>query len=325
MALTLRVAAERWHAHLVDTMQSFPGLVPVVKGNGYGFGRARLAGVAASLGADEVAVGTVHELVDVAGVATRLVLTPALADELASTPVDAVVTVGSPRHVEELVRSGTADGRRVVVKVRSAMGRYGVEARDVDDVLGQVADTGATVHGIAVHPPLAGSAAEHAAEVTALLASSRVPAGLAVYVSHLDTASYGALREAHSSHPFRIRLGTALWHGDKSFLHLVADVVDVRLVRAGERAGYRLTPIPRDGHLVLVTAGTAHGVHPLPGDLSPFHFARRRLPLLEPPHMHTSMVLALGDEAVPGVGDVVDVQRPLTQTLVDQIVEHGAG
>jgi hypothetical protein len=41
--------------------------------------------------------------------------------------------------------------------------------------------------------------------------------------------------------------------------------------------------------------------------------------------MHTSMALALDDGAVPGVGDVVDVQRPLTQTLVDRIVEHAAG
>jgi hypothetical protein len=37
--------------------------------------------------------------------------------------------------------------------------------------------------------------------------------------------------------------------------------------------------------------------------------------------MHTSMVLALDDGAVPVVGDEVDVQRPLTQTLVDRVVE----
>lgn len=81
MALTLRIDSSGWRAHLAATVAAFPGLVPVVKGNGYGFGRARLAGVAAALDVDEVAVGTVHELPDLpAGALTRLVLTPALDD-----------------------------------------------------------------------------------------------------------------------------------------------------------------------------------------------------------------------------------------------------
>ena len=80
--------------------------------------------------------------------------------------------------------------------------------------------------------------------------------------------------------------------------------------------------MPADGHLVMVTAGTAHGVQPLAGDLSPFHFARRRLTLLEAPHMHTSMLFVPAGDPLPSVGDQVDVQHPLTRTLVDRIVEH---
>jgi hypothetical protein len=70
----------------------------------------------------------------------------------------------------------------------------------------------------------------------------------------------------------------------------------------------------------MVGAGTAHGVHPLPDGRSPFHHARRRLGLLEPPHMHTTMVLVAMDEPCPDTGDRVDVQRPLTTTLVDELV-----
>ena len=55
-----------------------PGLVPVVKGNGYGFGRRPLAAIAAEL-ADTIAVGTVHELDDVPAGSTPVVLTPTLA------------------------------------------------------------------------------------------------------------------------------------------------------------------------------------------------------------------------------------------------------
>src|SRR6185295_13140008 len=115
------------------------------------------------------------------------------------------------------------------------------------------------------------------------------------------------------------RLGTALWHGDKSFLQLDADVLAVHPVREGDRAGYQLTEVPGDGHLVLVSAGSAHGVAPLPNGASPFHFARTRLMMLEPPHMHTSMLFVPDDAVSPAVGDRVDVQRPLISTLVDRI------
>jgi hypothetical protein len=52
-----------------------------------------------------------------------------------------------------------------------------------------------------------------------------------VYASHLD-AAVAAVRAAGDDERWRIRLGTALWHGDKSSLHLTADVLDVRPVRA---------------------------------------------------------------------------------------------
>ena len=69
--------------------------------------------------------------------------------------------------------------------------------------------------------------------------------------------------------------------------------------------------MPDDGRLVVVGAGTAHGVQPLDDGRSPFHFARQRLALLEPPHMHTSMLYVPTGDSCLGVGDVVDVQRPL--------------
>jgi hypothetical protein len=77
--------------------------------------------------------------------------------------------------------------------------------------------------------------------------------------------------------------------------------------------------MPVDGRLVMVGAGTAQGLHPLPDGRSPFHFERRRLPLLEPPHMHTSMVVVAAGKPGPEVGDHVDVQRPLIDTFVDEV------
>ena len=53
--VTLQLDAERWREHLATVAGAVPGLVPVIKGNGYGFGNGRLARKAAWLGTDTVA------------------------------------------------------------------------------------------------------------------------------------------------------------------------------------------------------------------------------------------------------------------------------
>lgn len=314
MSLRLTVREDAWRAHLDAVARSFPGLVPVVKGNGYGFGRNWLAGEARRLGRP-IAVGTVFEAVDLPGDVPAVVLTPTLTVPPGLAP-DTLLTVGARHHLDALVRAGWAGP--VLVKVESAMRRYGRPPAEAVELVAAAGRAGLPVAGLSVHPPLAGTAQEHGAMVEAAIAGTD-PA-LAVWVSHLDAGTYAALIERHPERNWRIRLGTSLWHGDKSFLRLDASVLDVKPVRAGERAGYRLTPVPADGHLVMVAAGSAHGVAPLPDGRSPFHFARRRLDLLEPPHMHTSMLTVPTGGPVPAPGDRVDVQRPLTQTLVDEVV-----
>ncbi|HET9421912.1 MAG TPA: alanine racemase, partial [Nocardioides sp.] len=78
MSLTLTVDGERWRAHLHGFAERHPGLVPVAKGNGYGFTLGRLARRAEWLGADTLAVGTYEELPEVASRfdGDILVLTP---------------------------------------------------------------------------------------------------------------------------------------------------------------------------------------------------------------------------------------------------------
>ena len=62
MPLTLYVDGARWRTHLQQVRDAHPGIVPVLKGNGYGFGIERLASRAAWLGVDTVAVGTYGEV-----------------------------------------------------------------------------------------------------------------------------------------------------------------------------------------------------------------------------------------------------------------------
>jgi alanine racemase len=302
VTITLTVRTAPWRAHVARVASAVEGLVPVVKGNGYGFGRVALAEIASEF-CDTVAVGTVHELDGLPVELHAVVLTPTLT---APASTDPVLTVGHRAHLDCLAGwSG-----RVLVKLESSMHRYGASPELID--LARV--RGLDVIGVSLHLPLVGTSAEHADEIRTRIAD--VDADLPVWLSHLDPQTYASLPATHTD---RLRLGTSLWHGDKSALQLRADVLDVRPVRDGQPAGYRQGQVDGDGHLVMIGAGTASGVTALSDGRSPFHFERRRLRLHEAPHMHTSMVFVPDGDPVPTIGDHVDLQRPLTMTTVDAV------
>ncbi len=321
MAVTLHVERQRWQAHIAATWKAYPQLVAVIKGNGYGFGRACLADLAAEHGGAEVAVGTLAELASPPMPGERalrvMVLTPALAHELDPRP-DAVLTVASQRHVEEL-RAARYRGA-VVVELATPLGRFGVARAELAGLLSTLAGAGLELHGFGLHFPLVTSSSENVRAVEASLPDLGPTS--TVYLSHVGAEDLATLGSRHPDVHFRPRIGTQLWLGDKAALRLRADTLERRRVSAGERVGYRSSAVPADGHVVVVAGGTAHGIHPLPDGRSPFHFARTRLALVEPPHMHTSLLFVPFGDPLPEVGDELDLQRPMTQTLVDRIVEH---
>ena len=309
MALRLTVQRAAWESHIDSVASNVDGLVPVVKGNGYGFGRATLHPLIKGL-SDFVCVGTIHELDGVADRVTPIVLTPTLVPP-ASPQV--VLTVGS---VDDIAALAGWHGR-VIIKLQSSMRRYGATLTELDAVIAAARAAAFGIIGYSLHLPLAGTEHDRLAEVDRCL--DHIDPRQPLWLSHLQPQTYSALRARRPDQQFRLRLGTALWHGDKSFLQLHAEVVAVHPVREGDHAGYHLTEIAADGHIVLIGAGSAHGVAPLPNGASPFHFERHRLELLEPPHMHTSMIVVPAGSPCPAVGDRVDVQRPLITTLVDEI------
>ena len=314
MGLRLHVHRAAWQRSIDRVATDMPGLIPVVKGNGYGFGRQVLMPIASRL-AMHIAVGTVFEALDVPTDRTAVVLTPALGALPASLPNSAVLTVGHAAHVDDLRRNQwTGD---VALKLRSTMHRFGVEPGEVGPIVAAIAASGANLAMYSLHLDLAGSDDEHLDEISTWLA--HLDPTVPVSVSHLQADAFRRLRVAHPHRAFTIRLGTALWHADKSLLQLRADVVDLHPIEAGTRAGYRATVVPADGHLIVIAAGSAHGVQPLDDGRSPFHFARQRVTLLEPPHMHSSLAFVPTGQPCPLIGDEVDVQRPLITTNVDEI------
>jgi len=168
MTFRLHVDGSRWSNHLASVRRAFPGLVPVIKGNGYGFGQGLAAKQAAQLRLDTVAVGVPGEIADVAErfageivvlepwdpsysvgrgrlfAAQRVVLTISRADALRAIAVE----------------SGVGPPIRVVLEGRTSLQRFGMSTDELADGLSDpvVADAVTAgrlqVVGLSLHLPM---------------------------------------------------------------------------------------------------------------------------------------------------------------------------
>lgn len=316
MTLQLNVDSAAWRRHVSETAKSLGDLIPVVKGNGYGFGRATLIEHAQQISHD-IAVGTIFEAHDVPSNCRAFVLTPAgkALPPQKNLAKNIVLTVGSVSHVQNLRDAGWHGD--VVIKLRSSMNRYGADSSELSALVAAVQAAGLNQIGWSVHPPLDGTPQSHATEIGNII--SGVDSDLPWFVSHVDAENLTDLRKKFANKKIRVRSGTQLWLGDKSMFELNADVLDARPVKSGNVVGYRNITLHQDGTLVMIGAGTSHGVQLVGAELSPFHFNSTRLSLVEPSHMHTSMVFVPANQTAPKTGDMVDVQQPLTRVYPDII------
>jgi alanine racemase len=316
VTLQLNVDSAAWRRHVSETVKNLGDLIPVVKGNGYGFGRATLIEHAQKISRD-IAVGTIFEAHDVPPNCRTFVLTPvgkALPPNK-NLAKNIVLTVGSVSHVQNL-RDVNWHGD-VVIKLRSSMNRYGADSSELNALVAAVQAAGLTQIGWSVHPPLDGTPQSHATEIGNII--SNIDSDLPSFVSHIDADSLVDLCNKFANKTIRVRSGTQLWLGDKSMFELNADVLDARPVKSGAVVGYRNITLHQDGTLIMIGAGTSHGVQLVGAELSPFHFNSTRLSLVEPSHMHTSMVFVPANQTAPKPGDMVDVQQPLTRVYPDII------
>jgi alanine racemase len=347
MSLTLSVDGDRWRRHLRAVADLTPGLVPVAKGNGYGFGLGRLARKTEWLGVDTLAVGTYDELPEVMQryPGDLLVLTPwrptgsDLPEGLAGRRV--IHTVSRLADLLDLLdRDPDA---RVVLERMTSMRRHGMSAEELRSA-GRLLDRRpARVEGVALHLPLAAGA--HLTEVLGLV-NDVVAAELAtrrLWVSHLSQRELATLRTSYADFEVRPRVGTDLWLGDRDALRVTATVLDVHEVERGDVFGYRGRTVPKGGHILVVSGGTAHGIgleaptgdHSIRaraatlarGGLdavgfvrSPFIVDGKQRLFAEPPHMQASMLFLPHGPQVPAVGDEVEVRVRFTATDVDRVV-----
>jgi len=345
MALTLYVDGDRWRAHLQAVRDAHPGIVPVIKGNGYGFGVARLGELSTWLGVDTVAVGTYAEVPEVSTTftGTVLVLTPWRPSERSAVFDDHVVhTVGRLEDLRALTRR--VERPRVILERMTSMRRHGFSARELREAVQLWAEVGVVrLEGVAFHLPI--SQGSHVAEVDRLM-TDVVAAGMPakrIWVSHLTDTELADLRHRYADFEFRPRIGTQLWLGDRGALSVRATVLDVHPVERGDVFGYRSRTIPKSGHIVVVSGGTAHGIgleaptggaslkdraaRVAKGGLdaagfvrSPYTIDGKQRLFGEPPHMQASMLFLPSGAHVPEVGDEVDVRVRYTATSFDETV-----
>lgn len=338
----LQVDTERWRGHLASVVADAPGLVPVAKGNGYGFGLERLGAEAARLGVDTVAVGLPEEVARVrtAYDGSVLVLTPYHAGT-PDAPDDPHV-VRTVSHLESLRALARWSPRaRVVLELRTTLRRHGLAPEDLPEAARLLREV--DVRGWALHLPLGPGHRGHDAQVVEAVAQLRA-AGIepgTLWVSHLSAGELHGLERDLAPLVLRPRTGTALWLGDRGAMAARGTVLDVTPVARGERYGYRQRRSPVTGALVVVSGGTAHGVGLVAPraatglvarakvaigggleaaglTLSPFTVAGRRRWFAEPPHMQVSMLWLPGGPA-PEVGGELDVDVRYTTTSFDEV------
>lgn len=342
MPLTLYVDTPAWQEHLRAEVARDPGLVPVAKGNGYGFTVPLLTRTAAGLGVGRIAVGTVGDAAaalrmfpgDVIVLETPAETEPLLADgdrRVLYTAASVQGAAGLARH-------------RLIVECRSSLLRQGITESDLA-ALWHATDGGRAIEAFSLHLPIDRPPGTDPAVETARWVSALAAAGYQVrtmYVSHLEAAELTALAAAFPGTDFRQRVGTRLWLGRRSAFRAAATVLQVLPVRRGERLGYRQYRSARDGWLVMVAGGTAHGVGlEAPGAprgllpraralarsglaamnrvRSPFTWDGRKQWFAEPPHMLVSMLLLPRDTEPPKPGMELGAELRYTATLFDHV------
>ena len=326
MPLSLHVDGQKWRSHLSQLISAKPGLVPVIKGNGYGFGLELLAAESTRLGVETVAVGLASE---VAKVRT------AFAGEIVILSPDQVTELKDPKIIQtisslEVLRSIDASSN-VIVEILTPLNRHGIDASEINSALAIIKERGLNLRGFTLHLPIAKIDSKWISSTLNLL-----PDGSTVWISHLHNADQ--MKKEFTKLVFRERIGTSLWLGTDSALEVTATVLENRKIQGS--AGYQQRRAR--GNVIVASGGTAHGIgltapqndFSLIGRLktiaralesafgrmrSPYRHNGRTLDFLESPHMQCSLLIGSGSSQLKP-GDELKVRVRYTTTTFDQII-----
>jgi alanine racemase len=296
MTFSLKVDATKFRGHLVSVMNGYASaganLVPVVKGNGYGFGRGALANETSRLGCNRIAIGTVWELgqslADFPG--DILVLEP-------FNSVDESAVVQWRQHLEhnadrvivtvssiDLASVRAAGAKNIYLEGKTSLSRFGMLHFDMQSL---VNFNDLKVLGLSLHLPIAQSATK--VDATTEISSAFNGATLSksmteawnwivlyeelstkfslpkhISVSHVSEAQVHSFKKMMQSYNFdqdiEVRIGTKLWLGEPSALQATGTILQIHEVLHRQTVGYQQIDSGNNQRLIVVSGGTAHGV-----------------------------------------------------------------
>jgi alanine racemase len=296
MTFSLAVDSVKFRGHLVSVMNNYAAagaeLVPVVKGNGYGFGRRLLAQEASRLGCNRIAIGTVWELgqtlADFAG--EILVLEPfnsaddsAVAqwrDHLEHNAARIIVTVSNV----DLAAVRSAGAKNIYLEGKTSLSRFGILHHDMQSIT-NFHDL--NVLGLSLHLPIVQPASK--VDATTEISSAFDGATLSqtmtetwnwivlyqelatkfslpkhLSLSHISEEQVKSLKKMMQSYNFDlaidVRVGTKLWLGAPSSLQASGTVLQIHEITHKQTVGYQQTEAGNNKRLIIVSGGTAHGV-----------------------------------------------------------------
>lgn len=339
--LALYVDSPRWFSHVASVLDRHPRrVIPVTKGNGYGFTNEFLARVSEELRVDAIAVGTVDEARQVLahfGGFVQVLRPHTPGDSLDGLPSRVVLHAASVNALSNL------KGRRVIVQCATSLYDGGMDLEDLASLVPHLEK--GTVEGFSLSLPLERHG--RVRQLTELVAwmewlrEFHVDEPLRVYVNHVTDTEVSALGARYPEADIRVRLGTRLWLGDTRTLRIAGTVIGCEIVPRGGRFGYRQRRAASDLNIVTVVGGTAHGVGleaprvargterlkvvsragmaALNRNMSPFSWRGSRLWFAEPPHMSVSTLVVPKRVEPPAVGDLLPARLRYTTTRFDRV------
>ncbi|MGB8020697.1 MAG: alanine racemase [Candidatus Nanopelagicales bacterium] len=288
-------------------------------------------------------------------------------------------TVATPEAAADILElADPSTPRRLVLEGLTSMRRFGMTEDQVAAAIAVLAPAIASgsivLEGLALHLPISspeqprigsmamlssdsppepvvvGSARVHEVVAWGLL-WPRLLANLAglsdagsLWLSHLDDRECADAHAVLPDLPILLRVGTRLWLGDRGALQASGTVLAVHATSQGQAAGYHQRRAPRDGHVIVVSGGTSHGValaaprtvsnvrqraaaagegalEAAGRSRSPFHLPTGgHAWFLEPPHMHVSMLRLPHGTIPPPVGELIDCDVRFTTARPDAVV-----
>ena len=296
MTFTLKVDATKLRAHLVSVMNSYATagseLVPVVKGNGYGFGRGVLASEASRLGCHRIAIGTVWELgqtlADFAG--EILVLEPFNSNDESAVAqwrshlennADRIIVTVSNQDLASVRASGA---KNIYLEGKTSLSRFGILPFDMQSLtnLHDLKVLGLSLHlpiaqpAIKVDPTTEISSAFNGADLSQSMTetwnwivlyeelSTKFSLPKHISLSHVSDKQVRSLKNMMQSYNFNleieVRAGTKLWLGEPSALQACGTVLQIHEITHRQTVGYQQTDSGNNKRLIVVSGGTAHGV-----------------------------------------------------------------